>query len=136
MRINKLFLIIIILFTSPSISQADNCDIPSEKLNSSNIKLCENKTVKIIATLSDYVSQHPTGMHDRLDNKLGKVIRQHENYITFDGMQIVATYKESFNCSDKFEIDGTVDIVDLEEKTGKNSYKSIWIKTNNYNCID
>lgn len=136
MKTNKILLITTLLLTIPSISQAEDFHIASEKLNSNNIKLCNNKTVKIVATTSNNVMQHPMGMHDTLDFATKKINRTHENYIDFDGMQIVATSKETIKCSEKVEIEGTVDLVDLGGEAGKDSYKNVWIKTHQYNCID
>ncbi len=136
MKTNKLLLLIIVLITIPVISKAENCQIPMEKLDSSNIALCENKTVIITTKTSELGLQHPTGIHNSYDFITNKLKKEHENYILFDNIEIVATYKEPFNCSDQIELEGTVNIVDLGGTEGKNSYKNVWIKTKNYNCID
>ena len=137
MKSNKLFFITILALTTPTISHAEDCHIPSDELNNKNIELCADKTVKIRTKISQFGLQHPVGMHDTLDFKTKELKRVHENYLEFDGWEIVATYKEPFKCENNIEIEGTVDVVNLGGPKGtKNSYKNVWIKTDNYKCID
>ncbi|MDA0967695.1 MAG: hypothetical protein O2970_12190 [Proteobacteria bacterium] len=136
MKFRKLLLIIALSLITPAISNAEDCHIPPNEINNSNIELCENKTIKINAKISDFAMQHVAGVHLLLDLNTKKIKSAHENYIDFDGMQIVATYKEPFKCNNNIEVVGTVDIVDLGGKVGKSSYRNIWLRTHNYKCID
>ena len=69
--------------------------------------------------------RHPVGLHDMFDINTFEHNKRHQTYVDIGGYQIVLSSGERIHCNKCIDIEGIVDIVDLEGGEGtKGSYKN------------
>ena len=118
-------------------SEYERCAIDVNQLSLLSWEKCNGKVVKVKGKIADFVMRHPVGLHDMLDINTFERNKRYQTYVDIGGYQIVLSSGERIHCNKCIDIEGIVDIVDLEGGEGtKGSYKNAWIKVLNFSCAE